>query len=528
MAGRRSAAGAMTLVEAEARLARLETEANLAWWEMSLDATEAASAAAEAASAAYEHALAEPGMAAAAVALDASPLEQRRAEVLRLLTAGRQRPPELIDRIVALETELMAAHSRYRAAIDGTELDAAAVDRVLAESVDPAEREAVWTSARGVGREVAAGLRELARLRNEAARAAGHRDHYAMALALDELDEARLYGLFDDLHAALAPAWAAERAAIEAERRAALGLAADAPFQPWHMVDVFGQDAPSVGPDPLEPVIGDVDALAASTRYFADLGHDVTGVIDRSDVRPRAGKDQHAFMMHVDRRGDIRVLLNLVPTVRWLDTTLHELGHAIYELSIDVDLPWLLRDPAHILTTEAMAMLHGRRARDAAFLERYAGVPADAARHPANAATLRRGLLVLAAWVQVMTRFERAFYADPEGDLDAIWWDLVERYQDIPRPLRPVPDAWASKIHLAVAPCYYHNYLLGEILASQVEEWAERETGAASPADDPGAVGPLIAERLLRPGASLRWDRLVEHATGAPLGIDAFVRDASA
>ncbi len=516
-----------TLPAAEARLAALETTANLAWWEMSCNATDDASAAAEAASAAYEHALAEPAIAAAAVAVDGSPLEQRRAEVLRLMTAGRQRPPELIDRIVGLETELMAAHSRYRATVDGRELDAAAVDRILGESTDLAERQAVWTGARCVGGEVAVGLRELAHLRNEAARAAGYRDHYAMALALDELDEERLFGTFDALHAALAPAWGSERAAIEAQRRAALGLTPDALFQPWHMIDVFGQDAPSVGADPLEPVIGDVDALAASTRYFADLGHDVAGVLARSDVLPRPGKDQHAFMMHVDRRGDVRVLMNLVPTVRWLETTLHELGHAIYELSLDADLPWLLRDPAHILTTEAMAMLHGRRGRDPEFLERYAGVPAEAAQHPTNAATLRRGLLILAAWVQVMTRFERAFYAEPDGDLDMIWWDLVEQYQGIPRPLAPVPNAWASKIHLAVAPCYYHNYLLGEILASQVEEWTERETGAGSPAANPAAVGPLISERLLRPGASLRWDRLVEQATGTPLGIDAFVRDAS-
>ena len=515
------------LPEAEARLAALERAANLAWWAMSCDATDEASAAAEAASAAYEHALADPAMARAAVAVDATPIEARRAEVLRLLTAGRQRPAELIDRIVGLETRVMAAHSRYRAEVDGRELDAAAVDRILQESVDLAERRAVWTSARGVGAVVEADLRELARLRNEAARALGYRDHYAMALALDELDEARLYGLLDELEAALAPAWAAERAAIEAQRRAALALDRGAPLQPWHMVDVFGQEAPSVGPDPLDAAIADVDAIAAATRYFADLGHDVAGVLERSDLLPRPGKDQHAFMMHVDRGGDVRVLMNLAPTVRWLETTLHELGHAIYELSLDPDLPWLLRDPAHILATEAMAMLHGRRARDAAFLARYAGVAPAAADDPANAATLRRGLLVLAAWVQVMARFERALYADPDGDLDAVWWELVERHQGIPRPSEPVPAAWASKIHLAVAPCYYHNYLLGEILASQVEEWCERETGAASPAEDPGRVGPLIAERLLRPGASLRWDRLVERATGAPLGIDAFVRDAS-
>ena len=78
-----------TLPAAEARLAALETTANLAWWEMSCNGTDDASAAAEAASAAYEHALAEPAIAAAAVAVDGSPLEQRRAEVLRLMTAGR-------------------------------------------------------------------------------------------------------------------------------------------------------------------------------------------------------------------------------------------------------------------------------------------------------------------------------------------------------------------------------------------------------------------------------------------------------
>ncbi len=515
------------IVEAEARLARLETDANLAWWAMACDASDEASAAAEAASAALEHALADPAVAAAAVALDDSPREQRRAEVLRLMTAGRRRDSALIDRIVALETELMGIHSRYRAQVGDRALDAAAVDEVLRTGTDLAEREAVWRAARGVGAEAATPLRELVRLRNEAAQALGYRDHYAMSLRLDELDEDRLYALLDDLAERLAPAWDVERDRIASERGAALGLPDGVPLLPWHLVDAFGQEPPSAGVDPLDDVIGAVDALAVSRRYFADLGTDVDGVIERSDVNPRPGKDQHAFMMHVDRAGDVRTLLNLAPTVRWLDTALHELGHAIYELELDPDLPWLLRDSAHILVTEAIAMLHGRRGRDAAFLEAYCGVDPEVARDPVNAATLRRGLLVLAAWVQVMARFERALYADPDADLDRIWWELVARHQGIEPPADPPVDAWASKIHLAVAPVYYHNYLLGEILASQIEEWTRRETGAASPAADPGRVGPLIAERLLRPGASVRWDRLVADATGAPLGVDAFVRGVS-
>ena len=76
------------------------------------------------------------------------------------------------------------------------------------------------------------------------------------------------------------------------------------------------------------------------------------------------------------RGSDIRTLCNLEPTLRWLETLLHELGHAIYDDSVDKSLPWLLRTHSHTFTTEAVAMLHGRRARDHVFLERFAGLDA--------------------------------------------------------------------------------------------------------------------------------------------------------
>ena len=59
-------------------------------------------------------------------------------------------------------------------------------------------------------------------------------------------------------------------------------------------------------------------------------------------------------------------------------------------------------------------MLHGRLVRDEAFLERFARVAPAIARDPRNAEMERRELLVFAPWVQVMTRFERELYRDPE------------------------------------------------------------------------------------------------------------------
>ena len=121
---------------------------------------------------------------------------------------------------------------------------------------------------------------------------------------------------------------------------------------------------------------------------------------------------------------------------------------------------------------------------------------------------------MFARWVLVMTNFERGLYADPDADHDARWWDLVERYQLVRRPPgRTAPD-WAAKIHLAVAPVYYQNYLYGELVASQVEAALRREHGGIV---DREAVGRTLVERLFRPGASRRWDSLVESATGEPL-----------
>jgi peptidyl-dipeptidase A len=127
-----------------------------------------------------------------------------------------------------------------------------------------------------------------------------------------------------------------------------------------------------------------------------------------------------------------------------------------------------------------------------------------------------------------MTRFERELYADPDADLGTIWWDLVERHQLVDRPDGDRPDDWATKIHIALAPVYYQNYLLGEITASQLEATLERETGHANPAGAPAEAGRLLRERFMRPGASVRWDELVEQTTGRPLSPDDFARQLGA
>ena len=72
-----------------------------------------------------------------------------------------------------------------------------------------------------------------------------------------------------------------------------------------------------------------------------------------------SGKNQHAFCIHIDRKGDVRVLANVRPTAKWMETMLHEYGHAVYDKQLNPALPFALRTPAHLITTEANRDAYG-------------------------------------------------------------------------------------------------------------------------------------------------------------------------
>jgi len=110
-------------------------------------------------------------------------------------------------------------------------------------------------------------------------------------------------------------------------------------------------------------------------------------------------------------------------------------------------------------------------------------------------------------------------YADPDQDLNKLWWDLVEQYQMLKKPADRNNADWASKIHVALYPCYYHNYQLGELLASQLQAYISAKAGvkdAASLSKDP-AIGSYLLENVFRPGAKYQWNDMIKRATGEEL-----------
>ncbi len=461
----------------------------------------------------------------------ADPLLQRTLDRLYLSCFVSQGDPALMHAVIEQEAELQQLFSTFRGTLDGQPTPDHVIQEILDAEPDWRRRKAAWEASKQVGAHVAGRIRALARLRNEVARARGFRDFFAMSFYAQELDEDAIFDLFDRLDAQTGPAYARLKETLDGELAASFGIH-PAHLRPWHYGDPFAQRIPAdAGGVNLDPLFEGLDIAALTQRCFADLGMPIDAMLERSDLFPRDGKNQHAFCTDIDRRGDVRVLANIRPSQKWMGTMLHEFGHAVYFQLVDPDLPYELRSYAHILTTESIAMLFGRLAQRADFLRAYVKPDLDEA---ALTPTLRwreaLEMLTLVQWVQVMVRFERALYADPDReDLNDLWWSLVEHHQRITRPDDRPADAadWAAKIHFTIAPVYYQNYLLGEVLASQLQASLDELTGGDGFIQRPEA-GQWLRDRVFTPGARYPWDVMIERATGSPLRPDAFIAEFAA
>ncbi len=420
-----------------------------------------------------------------------------------------------------------------RATVGDKSLTDGEVRQVLIKSKDAGERQKVWEASKRVGTDVETDLRDLVRLRNDAATQLGYADYHVLQLHLSELKQAEVLKLFDELDTLTREPFARAKAEIDQKLAKDFGIQ-PADLRPWHYHDPFFQEPPAIYDVDLDGPFADADIQRICREFYTAIGLPIDDVLKRSDLYERPGKSPHAFCTDIDREGDVRVLANIRPTEYWMSTMLHELGHAVYSSkNIPAELPWTIRSDAHILCTEGVAMMFERFSKNADWLEAF-GVRVND-RHAFNAAgaRMRRDrLLIFSRWCQVMFRFEKELYRDPSQDLNKLWWDLVEKYQLLKRPEgRSAPD-YASKIHIVSAPAYYHNYMLGQLFACQLHAAIARDvlkTKDAANANytrDP-RVGQFMNAKVFSQGRLLPWNELTKFATGEELNAKAFANEFS-
>jgi peptidyl-dipeptidase A len=522
----------------EGKLRPLEHAANIAWWDANISGKDEDFKRKEDAQNKIDAVLSDPKPFTALKGLKSArdagklpdPLQARQIDLLYLAYLEKQVPPELLKRITAKANAVEQSFNIFRAKVDGQEMADSKIRSILKESVDSSLRQKAWEASKVVGKIVEGELAELVKLRNEAATKLGFKNFHAMMLTLNEQDGAELIKLFDDLDDLTRKPFNEAKADIDDRIARKCNIKVE-DLMPWHYHDPFFQDSPAVFDANLDAPFARADIPKLCRDFYAGIGLPIDRVLAKSDLTEKKGKSPHAFCTDIDREGDVRVLANIVNNEYWTGTMLHELGHAVYSsLNIPHSLPYLLRTEAHILSTEGVAMQFERFSKSRTWLEKM-GVKLEnpASFERAAQKVQRNQLLIFSRWCQVMLRFEKAMYENPAQDLNKLWWDLVEKYQEVKRPKdRDNPD-YASKIHICSAPVYYHNYMMGQLFASQVHHSLSTDAlgtdpKAASYVGDK-RVGDFMKKKVFEPGRSLSWKQLTKHATGSDLSPRAFAKD---
>jgi len=434
--------------------------------------------------------------------------------------------PALMKKIVELSTKLEKDFSTFRGTLEGKKVTDNQIRDILKTELDSDKRKAAWETSKQVGEAVAADLVNLVKLRNEAARKVGFDNYHTLSLTLGEQNVKELDRIFDELDKLTEQPFVKLKIELDKKLAEKYGIEVDQ-LMPWHYHDPFFQESPLVYDLNLDLYYESKDVKELATKFYAGIGLPIDSILAKSDLYEREGKNPHAFCADIDREGDIRILCNLRNNEQWMETILHESGHGVYDKYMDPNMPYLLREPAHTFTTEAIAMIFGRLSRNALWMKDILGLSDQQASEIADISSkyLQLKQLIFARWVMVMYNFEKELYANPDQDLNKLWWDMAVRYQFVSRPENREKPDWAAKIHFTIAPCYYHNYALGELLASQLHNKIVTEILKDENASYVGRkeIGNYLKTMVFQAGALQPWNQMIESATGEKLTAKYFV-----
>lgn len=452
------------------------------------------------------------------------PLLKRQLDVVYNSFLSNQADSSLLEQIISKSTSLEQKYAEFRANFRGKPISDNEVESILQNSTENNDLEEVWKAHKEIGTFVANDVLEIIKLRNKLAYSLGYDNFHTMSLELSGQNPEEISALFDELDSLTKDEFERLKREMDIAFSKRYGISENE-LMPWHFQGRYFQESPKLYPVDLDKFYKGKNLEKLTEEFYSGIGLNVSSIMKSSDLYEKPLKNQHAYCIDINANGDVRVLANISDNESWMGTMLHEFGHAVYALGHDdPSNPFFLRNAAHTFTTEAIAMIFGRLSRNPEWMRLSLGLT-DIEKSEIEEdcyKSLKLQQLVFSRWVQVVYRFEKEMYSNPEQDLNALWWNLAEKYQMLKKPHnRDMPD-WATKIHIALYPCYYHNYQLGELLASQIHYYIvdnitksgdyKNECYIGNP-----EIGKWMSDNIFKIGMKLEWNEMIEKATGEKL-----------
>ena len=456
------------------------------------------------------------------------PVHRRLLEVMHNAFAPGQADFDLQKKTIKLETDIERTFHTHRSKVGDKSLTLDEVREILRTTSNSSRAREAWEAYMAIGEKTALNFRLLVELRNDQAHELGHESFFHMSLPLQGIGKKGLFLMFNRLHLDTRDQYAELKREIDTDRAAHFGIS-ESQLRPWHYGDLFFESIPGSAEADYEAYFKGVDTAEASKKYFTSFGLPCDHILTRSDLKARAKKNPYAFTMDLDRKGDVRILCDLEPEISGADTLLYELTKAVYLRNIRDDVPFILRTPPHGIPAEGVAQMIRDMVRHEDWLINVRKMdPSEATRiSSATRERLRKNELIFCGWAQVLVRFEHGMYAKPQQNFAQFWKDLRKRHQLIEDPERLGKPDYATEMHLATMPMYYHSVPMGRMYAAQLRQYMAKEVLQV---DDPlqmsfygrPEAGKWLRENLFGPGNLYSWNALAVRTAGGGLQPETF------
>lgn len=120
-------------------------------------------------------------------------------------------------------------------------------------------------------------------------------------------------------------------------------------------------------------------------------------------------------------------------------------------------------------------------------------------------------------------------YKNPESNLDSVESEMYAKYLLVNldtlasmNKSKPFPSTFAASIWYTSYPCYYQNYIIAGMIATQVHEALADKFGDKVISDE--AVSQWLIENFYAQGESVEWTEKIRESTGKGLETGAYLR----
>ena len=430
--------------------------------------------------------------------------------------------------LIMLNNDVERKFSTYRPRHRNQEITINQIEDILKTSTDSEELKEVWIASKNVGDIVVDDFVELVKLRNKIAKNLGFKNFFEMTLILNDQDPKEIEDLYEELDILTKGPYTQLKNEIDSYLAKKYKKRKE-DLMPWHYQNRFFQVAPEIYEINLDEYYKKKDIVYLAKKFYKSLGIDIDEIVENSDLYEKPGKVQQSDCRVIERGKDVRVLCNVELNYYWMNTVLYEFGFAAYNKYIEDTLPYVLKTPAHFFTNDAIATLFSRFSSHPLWLKDVVEISDEEYQNISESScnNLRLEKFVFSRFAQVMYNFEKRMYENPDQALNKLWWDLVQKYQLLKRPARRNSPDWVTKSHIVFQPCSYHNYLLGEVFASQlhyyiVENVVKSDDYRNQCYTNNNKIGEYLIENIFKPGNQYYWNDLIEKATGEKLSAQYF------